>query len=249
MSHSDPTLEELRVLSALVNMCQQYLSGSFIDISHDFMSAGERAVEVLVSYGLLQRDPCGGTWTERGLFVGNLDEIDESTFPGIRQRYMAIKENRPLTTIPGMWKHLPNLTICSLKFWFRGFALERVPEISPRRGWLEPDRLDVVIQMSDIDGQARVQGELFTLGDLQRFRNDLAKIHERRRGAARLRGTKDSHKLRVSTEPDGTLSGEVTLNNINFHHSHTFELLFGAHTDIPKMVTSIDAVIERFKRR
>lgn len=247
MSINDPTLEEFRLLTALMNMCQQYLSGPFAYISHDFMSAGEHAVEALASYGLLQPEPGGGTLTERGLFVANLRGVDEATFNEVRQRYLAIDENRSLESIPDMW-HSPNLTICSLKFWFQGLAVDRVPEGSPRRRWLEADRLYVLIQIRDFDASARIQGELFTLSDLGQFRNELEKIHQKGRGAARLRGTKDSLKLRVNLNRDGALSGDVTLTNINFRHSHTFELPFAAHENIPALISSIDAAVEKFEQ-
>jgi hypothetical protein len=59
------TEDEKRLLVALAWMCEQYLKdGNCLD--HMCMSAGERAVELLVQYGLVRPGPRGGTWTEAG---------------------------------------------------------------------------------------------------------------------------------------------------------------------------------------
>jgi hypothetical protein len=59
------TEEEEQLLVALARMCDQYLKdGSSLD--HMSMSAGERAVALLVDYGLLEPVPRGGVWTEAG---------------------------------------------------------------------------------------------------------------------------------------------------------------------------------------
>ena len=60
------TENEKRLLVALAWMCEQYMSDGNGGLDHVFMSAGERAVELLVQYGLVTPDPRGGTWTEAG---------------------------------------------------------------------------------------------------------------------------------------------------------------------------------------
>jgi hypothetical protein len=62
------TENEKRLLGALAWMCEQYLgraqNGLLI---HDCMSAGQKAVEVLVDYGLVEPlMVVGGKWTESG---------------------------------------------------------------------------------------------------------------------------------------------------------------------------------------
>jgi hypothetical protein len=53
-------------LTALAEMCEQYMSREDGELDHMSMSAGEHAVEVLKTHGLLE--PCGrgGVWTEKG---------------------------------------------------------------------------------------------------------------------------------------------------------------------------------------
>ena len=66
--------QEQRLLSALAWMCAQYLQGSDGELDHLSMSAGERAVALLIDYGLIAPSGRGGTWTEAGQAL--LDRID-----------------------------------------------------------------------------------------------------------------------------------------------------------------------------
>ena len=61
------TPEERTILKALASMCYQYLDDGREGLVHKSMSAGESAVEVLVSYGLVKPEPWGGFWTDEGL--------------------------------------------------------------------------------------------------------------------------------------------------------------------------------------
>ena len=61
------TTHEHRLLVALAWMCQQYLydhRGKCLD--HVCMSAGERAIELLYEYGLVDSVDRGAQWTEAG---------------------------------------------------------------------------------------------------------------------------------------------------------------------------------------
>lgn len=51
---------------ALTLMAHQYLETDVGDLDHLCMSAGEHALEVLVSHGLVNPHGRGGSWTERG---------------------------------------------------------------------------------------------------------------------------------------------------------------------------------------
>ncbi len=58
---------ERKLLHALAVMAQQYLGDQVLDSLS--MSAGEEAIEVLASYGLVQKDPGQarfGEWTQAG---------------------------------------------------------------------------------------------------------------------------------------------------------------------------------------
>lgn len=61
------TAGEARLLMGLAWMCEQYLADGKGELDHMCMSAGERAVELLIQYKLLNPGPRGGTWTELGL--------------------------------------------------------------------------------------------------------------------------------------------------------------------------------------
>jgi hypothetical protein len=73
------TEQEERLLRALADMCVQYLSdhstqkpGSEPPLDHMCMSAGERAVELLFQYGLVDSTMRHAQWTEKGIAL--LDE-------------------------------------------------------------------------------------------------------------------------------------------------------------------------------
>lgn len=58
---------EEQLLKALAHMCDQYLSSSSGDeLDHQFMSAGERAIALLVQHRLVEPIPRGGKWTTAG---------------------------------------------------------------------------------------------------------------------------------------------------------------------------------------
>jgi len=68
------TNDERDLLQALAWMCQQYLGSPDDDVlDHLCMHAGERAVDLLEKYGLIEPSGRGGTWTEAGLAYLNRD--------------------------------------------------------------------------------------------------------------------------------------------------------------------------------
>ena len=56
---------ERRLLGSLALMCEQYISENGV-LDHRCMAAGEKAVALLVQYGLVEPGPRGGTWTTDG---------------------------------------------------------------------------------------------------------------------------------------------------------------------------------------
>ena len=66
------TPEEKKILGALAWMCEQYMGRGNGWLDDKAMHAGELAVEVLASYGLVKPEIQGGSWTEEGLLF--LDE-------------------------------------------------------------------------------------------------------------------------------------------------------------------------------
>ena len=61
------TEAEERLLRTLVGMCQQYLQTRDGGLDHEWMSAGEHAVELLAEYKLVEPSGRGGDWTPAGL--------------------------------------------------------------------------------------------------------------------------------------------------------------------------------------
>jgi hypothetical protein len=57
---------ERRLLVALAWMCKQYLSGRNSTLNHQFISAAENAVDLLVQYGLVAYDGPNAVWTDEG---------------------------------------------------------------------------------------------------------------------------------------------------------------------------------------
>jgi len=62
------TEHEERLVGALAWMCEQYIGTGHADfLDHQCMNAGERAVEVLESYGMVEvSSGRGAAWTETG---------------------------------------------------------------------------------------------------------------------------------------------------------------------------------------
>jgi len=68
------TTEEHDLLGALAWMCEQYIGSDHNHMTwldHMCMSAGERAVEQLVKYGLVEPSGRGGAWTQAGIDLLN----------------------------------------------------------------------------------------------------------------------------------------------------------------------------------
>ncbi|ACI55670.1 hypothetical protein Rleg2_2395 [Rhizobium leguminosarum bv. trifolii WSM2304] len=65
------TPEERTILKALAHMCLQYMDEGPEGLVHKSMGAGENAVEVLASYGLVKPELGGGFWTDEGLGLLN----------------------------------------------------------------------------------------------------------------------------------------------------------------------------------
>jgi len=62
------TDQEERLLGALSWLCEQFMGSGRADfLDHECMSAGESAVEILASYGLVEITSVrGGRWTDAG---------------------------------------------------------------------------------------------------------------------------------------------------------------------------------------
>ena len=58
---------EQQLVVALAWMCEQYLHTGQNRLDHMFMSAGERAIELLAERGLIEQSGSGGVWTDAGL--------------------------------------------------------------------------------------------------------------------------------------------------------------------------------------
>jgi hypothetical protein len=59
-------MTNLRELAALAWMVEQYLPAGEYGFDHQFMNAGERALEVLYAHGLVTSKDVGARWTAKG---------------------------------------------------------------------------------------------------------------------------------------------------------------------------------------
>ncbi len=65
---------ERKAVKALAWMCERYLGpGNATSLKHQFMSAGEMAIELLAEHGLVIRTSSGGSWTGEGRAFLELD--------------------------------------------------------------------------------------------------------------------------------------------------------------------------------
>jgi hypothetical protein len=71
-SLDDAAPQERRLLHSLAWMCVQYIgeydqqTRQYLGLDHQCMGAGEEAVDLLVSYGLIEPSGRGGAWTDLG---------------------------------------------------------------------------------------------------------------------------------------------------------------------------------------
>jgi hypothetical protein len=100
MSREDPTLEELRLLWALANVCDEFIPGSWTHIDPGGLGAGETGVMLLAEYGLATFEgSAGGSWTTKAIVVRENDDINPDNFERIKAAYLA-DPGRPLWSIP-----------------------------------------------------------------------------------------------------------------------------------------------------
>ncbi|MCJ2183993.1 hypothetical protein MTR62_15010 [Novosphingobium sp. 1949] len=90
MSADDPTLEELRLLHALSNVCGQYMPGRWTYVECDGFTAGVVGVQMLAEYGLVQYDAhFGGSWTTRAIIVREQGEITSENYEKVKAAYLS----------------------------------------------------------------------------------------------------------------------------------------------------------------
>ncbi|WP_157222639.1 hypothetical protein [Novosphingobium sp. AP12] len=101
MSATNQTLEELRLLHALSNVCDQYMPGEWEYVNYEGFGAGRYGVEMLAEYGLVLHDPCfGGEWTTRGIIIREQHAINSDNYEKIKEEYLLDK-GVPLKHITG----------------------------------------------------------------------------------------------------------------------------------------------------
>lgn len=99
MSADDPTIEELRLLHALSNVCDQYMPGSWEYVECQGFTAGVCGVQLLSEYGLVKYDPhFGGSWTTKAIVVREQHEITSENYEKIKTAYLA-DEGKLLSSI------------------------------------------------------------------------------------------------------------------------------------------------------
>lgn len=249
MSTDQPTFEEFRLLQVLVDVCQQFMDSTPTWLDHNFLSAGEHAVEVLQHYGLLTDEPDGrgGRWTTRGAYLGSLTgDVDTSTINAVRAGFLAIPPDWLHEQDWDMWRYRPDLRIGPALFWFHGFVRQRGP--SPPWPPMEPDRLDVTIQASGSEAHAKIRGELFTLTELRAFAAGLRRVATGIPPWVDLHGTAGSLKLTPGQDEHKTVLGQVVLSNPMFDHAHRFGIK-GAHGQrLTDIAASIETIADRLGR-
>jgi hypothetical protein len=241
MPYDDPSDDELRLLSALVDVSEQAFGVSAACLEHNFTSAGEHAVRILAKYGLIVADFPGGTWTTKSEALARLAE-DLSNGDQIRNELRHLPAGE-LRTFPHRVRGLrPDIVLDGLKMWILGRALEtRMPGRTPMPG---PDRLDVEARLSLGQGQAMIRGELLTTGELRAFRDQLATVQDGSTQRAHLVAFKESLEITLIVGAGRTLTGEITIRDKRFHHSATAEVQ--SDVDLDRTIRGIDAVLAEF---
>lgn len=90
VSAGSPTLEELRLLHALSNVCSQYMPGRWEYVDYEGYTAGRYGIEILAEYGFVQHDPgFGGEWTTKAIIVREQHEITEGNYEKIKVAYLS----------------------------------------------------------------------------------------------------------------------------------------------------------------
>ncbi|ANY20200.1 hypothetical protein A6F68_01687 [Tsuneonella dongtanensis] len=248
MSTNAPTDEELRLLAILQGVCVQYMGGSSLSyIDHGFMSAGEHAVSLLAKYGLLVPDRSGGTWTQKACALEALDDLEMSNIELIRESFAGASASKTLSEFPGVNRTRPDVEVGSLRLWITGLAKSRGTKRPSSWPELEPDRLDVEARLVAVDLDAKIGGQLFTLAELQTFRDSIDGLGKREGSVAKLSGVNGSLVAELGTMPSGLVEGSASIGNPNFGTNATARLRFKGDHQLQSIIQQIDVVLTKFQ--
>lgn len=223
MSYDKPTDDELRLLAALIGVCDQFMPGERPYVSHDFVSAGEWAVEILSNYGVIEKDDAGGSWATRALALDGAFR-DGADLAAARLQYERLPFGERVIEKGVAESRKPDLQIAPVSLWFSALVKNRV---SGRNGFPR-DLLNVTARLLLCDATSKVAGELLTASDLRDFADELDGLRKRSTKLASLRGNQNSIVLKIEADADRNLQGSASLHNPMFKHttSTTFDVSY-----------------------
>ena len=142
------------------------------------------------------------------------------------------------TPAGGVWTH-------------RAAVLELAVGISPAnlddfREKLEPDRLDVTVRQTLIDGSFYLSGELLTLSELREFKNQLVSLLSKKKGAAKLKGLKGSVRVEIDRLRADKFECTVATHNPNVNQTVQASSHFENVTLVEKLVSQLERVEAKY---
>jgi len=133
----------------------------------------------------------------------------------------------------------PDLSLDGLSIWVRGRA---APDATD---YYDGNWLLARATMQVGESSVKTEGAILMNADFERFRDQLAAMHETLTGEASLSGYEPNLKVTLRADRLGHINGEVEITPDQLNEFHRFDFGFD-QTYLPALVASCDAIIQRF---
>ena len=142
-----------------------------------------------------------------------------------------------------MWHRLPvndpDLKLDGLSIWVRG---RQFPDASD---YYDGNSLITIATMQVGQSSVTTEGAILMTSDFERFRNELAAMHETLTGEALLSGYEPNLKVLLRADRLGHINGKVEITPDQMSEFHRFDVDFD-QTYLPALLTSCEAIMQRF---
>lgn len=133
----------------------------------------------------------------------------------------------------------PDLKFEGLSLWVRGRA---TPDASD---YWDGNWLTVRATMQVGQSSVTTEGPILMTTDFERFRGDLARMHETLTGEASLSGYEPNLKVTLRASSLGQIGGEVEITPDYASEFHRFDVGLD-QTHLPPLIAACEKIVERF---
>lgn len=132
----------------------------------------------------------------------------------------------------------PDLKLDGLSLWVRGRA---IPDASD---YWDGNWLTVRATMQVGQSSVTTEGSILMTTDFERFRSELARMHETLTGEASLAGYEPNLKVTLRASSLGQIAGRVEITPNHMSEFHSFDLGFDQTYLLP-LITARGIILER----